>query len=216
MDLIQDAFKRLFPEKLFTYNTKVKYSSKFRPYNSNIKMRNGLITLNLSRLWKGVDYEILIGLVQELLIKLFKEKKQTRNMEMYNFFIKNLHIAAPKISSDPLLEGSFYRVNTRFFDGIIEIPNLKFGSDSYSKLGSYEYATDTITISNALKGDFELLDYVMYHELLHKKFKFSSKNGRSRHHTFEFRKWEKKFPDYEILERRLGRMKLKNTLFKWF
>ncbi|MBR9692917.1 M48 family metallopeptidase [Candidatus Woesearchaeota archaeon] len=63
-----------------------------------------------------------------------------------------------------------------------------------TKLGHYEYATDTISISTALKEAPELLDYVLYHEMLHKKHKFTeSKGGNTRSHTKAFRDEEKKY-----------------------
>ena len=101
-------------------------------------------------------------------------------------------------------------INDKYFLGLIELPNLKFGKNSFTKLGSYSYASDTITISSALKHDFELLDYVMHHELLHKKHQFNSKNGRSYHHTALFRKKEKEFENAGLMEKRLGRLRLKN------
>ena len=131
-------------------------------------------------------------------------------MDMYNSFIKKLHLVVPKTNFDPTLESSFHRINEDYFDGLLEKPNLKFGKKTFSKLGSYEYATDTVTISKALENDFELIDYVMYHELLHKKHQFTSKNGRSHHHTKLFRQKEKAFPNSSLMEKRLGRLRLKN------
>ena len=52
----------------------------------------------------------------------------------------------------------------------------------------------------------ELIDYVMYHEVLHKKLKFERKVAglRTRHHTREFKLLEKRFQNAEELERRLS------------
>ncbi len=212
MDLIQESFERLYPNKAFDYAAEIVYTGRFKPFNANIRKTHDKITLNLSKSWKNVDKEIVIGLIQELLVKLFKSKKNTSNMEMYNSYIKNLHKYTPKTRSDPILESSFHRVNLSYFDGMIDIPNLKLGQKSVSSLGSYSYATDTITISSALLHDLELVDYVMYHELLHKKHQFKSKNGRSRHHTTQFRKDEKAFPNSELMEKRLSRLRVKKFL----
>ena len=38
----------------------------------------------------------------------------------------------------------------------------------------------------------------MYHEILHKKYKFKNSGNRSYHHTKEFRKREKEFEDPDI------------------
>jgi hypothetical protein len=74
----------------------------------------------------------------------------------------------------------------------MEIPNLEWGSNSKRKLGSYDYHTDTISISTIfLDSEQELLDYLIYHEMLHKKLKFNSKNNRSYHHTKKFKAKEK-------------------------
>ena len=82
MNLVEESFKRLYPEKEFNYEVKIKYSGKFQPFNANVRFSSNRITLNLSKQWRTVDSEIKIGLIQEMLIKLFKSKKNTKNMEM--------------------------------------------------------------------------------------------------------------------------------------
>ena len=120
MDLINESFMRLFPNKEFNYQTQIKYSGKFRPFNSNIRISQNKLTLNLSKSWRTIDSEIKIGLIQELLVKIFKEKKHTKNMDMYNTFIKKLHKFTPKTESDPILENSFHRINSKYFSNLIE------------------------------------------------------------------------------------------------
>ncbi|MCK4521873.1 MAG: SprT-like domain-containing protein [Nanoarchaeota archaeon] len=215
MNIIQQSFKELYPERELGYETKIKYSRKFKPYNANIKLYRNKLTLNLSREWKTISRDIKIGLIQELLLKLFRGKKETYNIKLYNTFIKKLHLIAPKTKSDPELEESFNKINNKYFYGSIEIPNLTWGSNSTTKLGSYEYASDTITISSVLKSRDDLLDYVMYHELLHKKHQFKSKNGRNYHHTALFRKKEKEFENSGLIEQKLKSLR-KNKMFSFF
>ena len=100
---------------------------------------------------------------------------------------------------------------------MIEKPNLTW-HDSIRRLGSYEYGTDTISMSKVLGADTNLLDYVMYHEMLHKKHKFHCKNGRIHHHTKEFREMERKFDNSQEMEERiksLVRHKARKR-FVWF
>ncbi len=203
MDLIEESFTRLFPERLFNYSTDIKYSGKFKDYNANIRRNSYKIQLSLSKSWRHINKEIKIGLIQSLLLKIFKEKKNTTNIDIYNYFIKKLHISAPKTESHPILEDSFNRVNEKYFYNIIEQPNLCWGTDSIRKLGSYEYQTDTITISRIFESEPELLDYVMYHELLHKKHKFYHKNGRNYHHTKTFKTAEKQFENSARIESKI-------------
>lgn len=216
MNLAEEAFGKLYPEKSNAYNFSVKYNSKFKPYNANIKKSYIGIAVNLSKSWKHISKEIQIGLIQELLVKLFKEPKHTTEMELYNAFIKNVHLAIPKNNIEPILNESFTRLNERFFSGMIEQPNLAWGNTTFRKLGCYEYGTDTITISSIFKNEnTELLDYVMYHEMLHKKLKFSSKNGRSRHHTGHFREMEKAFPNSKNLEMGIKRLVRKRYFYRF-
>jgi len=202
--MLKNAINELYDN--FPYEAKLKYSGRFKPYNANIKMRSDRIQVNLSKNWKTISKEIQMGLIQELLLKLLKNrltplKKKTDSTELYNIFLKKLHLGIPKTQTDPILEESFNRVNERYFYNLIETTNLVWGSDTLRKLGCYEYASDTITISSIFKiADTNILDYIMYHEMLHKKHKFYTKNGRSYHHTSEFRKKEKEFENSELIE----------------
>ncbi len=217
MDMIQEAFKGLYPEKEIDFDYSIKYSRRFKGYNANVKIARWKkkLDFHLSRQWKEVSRDIRMGLIQELMVKTFSKKSRkakTLNMEFYNNFMKNVHLAVPKTKKHPVLNESFERINEQFFNGMIEIPNLEFGSASVSKLGSYEYGTDTISISKILSGRQELLDYVMYHEMLHKKYKFNSKNGRSYHHTREFRRKEKSYPNSAEIEKKLGRLTVRKRI----
>jgi hypothetical protein len=218
MKLLEKAFNGLFPDKdLNHYDLKIKYTDKFKPYNANVRYRRNSLQFNLSRKWRGVSMEIQMGLIQGLLLKVFKEKKSTMNIDLYNHFLKNLHISAPKTDADPLLEGSFDKLNEKYFLGLMERTNLVW-HNSIRRLGSYEYGSDTISLSRVLLEDSNLLDYVMYHEMLHKKFKFNDRNGRTCHHTHEFKDAERKFENSSLMEEKLkgiGR-KRRNKLLGWF
>jgi len=215
-ELIKEAFQELYPNKELKYNFYLKYSRKFKPYNANVRLHGNNLIFNLSRDWKRISHEIQIGLIQELMIKILKSRekidnKKTINMELYNKFLKNVHMAVPKTKTDEILEVSFNRVNEAYFNGMLDKPNLQWGTDSTSKLGSYEYGSDTITISTIFKSSKqELLDYVMYHEMLHKKFKFESKNGRTLHHSSEFRRMEDKFENKDLMEKEISRLARKH------
>ena len=210
-DLIKEAFEEIYPNREIRYNFSLKYSRKFKPYNANVKLYGNNLIFNLSKDWKKISKEIQIGLIQELLIKILKDmgknSKKTINMDLYNKFLKNVHIAIPKTKTDEILEASFDRVNEAYFSGMLNIPNLEWGNNSTSKLGCYTYGNDTITISTIFKNeDKKLLDYVMYHEMLHKKFKFESRNGRTLHHSPEFKRMEAKFENCDSIEKEISKL----------
>ena len=211
MNIIEEAFKELYPEKEMKFNFSIRYSGKFKPYNANVRRYGNNLTFHLSKDWRKISREIQIGLIQELLAKILHDKKKTMNMELYSLFMKNVHLAVPKTKTEPALEASFNRNNDNFFNGMMDIVNLQWGTDSTSKLGCYEYGSDTITISAIFQfADPLLLDYVMYHEMLHKKFKFESKNGRTLHHSPEFKRMEAKFPNRDLLEKKISTLARKH------
>lgn len=201
MDLVEEAFSRLYPERVFGYSADVKYSRKFKPYNARVQWRGRHIQLRLSATWKEVDAEITLGLVQVLLLRMLREQKSTFNIELYHSFIKKLPDVTPKGESDPLLEQSFARVNENYFFGMLESPTLRWGGASTSKLAHYDLHTNTIVVSTVFRdAQQQLLDYVMYHEMLHKKHQFVAHGKNSRFHTAAFRKDEKQFDGAEQLE----------------
>ncbi len=203
--LIKEAFQQLYPDKELNYFFSLKYSKKFKPYNANVKLYGNNLMFHLSKDWKKISNEIQIGLIQELLIKILKDRRKSINIELYNLFMKNVHLAVPKTKTDEILEASFNRVNEAYFNGMLDKPNLQWGNASTSKLGSYEYGSDTITISTIFKESRqELLDYIMYHEMLHKKFKFQSRNGRNLHHSNEFKRMESRFPSKDLIEKEIA------------
>lgn len=196
MNIAEKAFQELNVEDARI--KKVRYSSHFKNYNSNARYDFRSIIFNLSRQWKEVDEDIQQGLIESLIIRIFKiRNKKTQNMGLYESFMKGLSKYAKKHTHDPILEESFHRVNEKYFNGLIDKPNLVWASESLAKLGSYEYGSDTILIStifqNLNESDIKFLDYVLYHELLHKKHSFNVKNGRHTSHTRAFREDEEKF-----------------------
>ena len=129
-------------------------------------------------------------------------------------FLKNVHVSVPKENVDPYLSVKFDDLNERFFNGMLDKPNLMFGEATYRKLGSYEYGNDTIIISSILKkARQELLEYVLYHEMLHKKLKYDHNKRNARYHTKEFKDLEKKFPDSEQLEKELNKLASRKRFF---
>ncbi|MBI4439969.1 hypothetical protein HY638_03275 [Candidatus Woesearchaeota archaeon] len=215
MDLAQKSLLELFPEKNGKYMISLKYSGKFSNYNANVRLRDSRMEFRLSREWENISPEIQMGLMQLLILKAMKKKKSTHYIDLYHSFMKNVHIAVPKEESEPELEESFSRVNGKYFYGSIEKPNLAW-INSVAKLGSYEFGSDRISISKILSGREKLLDYVMYHEMLHKKHKFNAAKSRSMYHTRKFREDEREFASSSEIENELKNLVRKNRGWGFF
>jgi hypothetical protein len=219
MDIIQKSINELSLDKINNYDIEIIYSGKFKGYNANARYTGFKITFNLSKNWKNIDKDIQVGLIQSLFCKIFKIKKNTINMDLYNNFLKSVHLSNLNPIVEPILLESFNKNNQLFFEGFMEIPNLKWGKNAIRNFGSYDYGTDTISINPVLKNYSQALDYVMYHEMLHKKFKYNTKNNRSFHHTNEFKLEENKFPnknEIENLLKNISKKKKYGIFSNWF
>ncbi len=94
----------------------------------------------------------------------------------------------------------FQRLNNQYFAGKLSLPNLHWNKTlTHRKMGHYQPATDTILISLTLDSPTVpayVIEFVMYHEMLHKKLGIQKINGRRYAHTPAFRAAERKFARY--------------------
>ncbi len=113
------------------------------------------------------------------------------------------------------LEQSFNRVNRDYFQGNLQPPHLVWSARlTYRKFGHYQWDIDTVMVSRTLDDDrFPefVIDFVMYHELLHKKMQTKKVNERRYSHTKKFREEEKKFARYDEAKRILNRVSQKKS-----
>ncbi len=204
-NLIQKAFHNLYPSKPFIYQTIISYNRRLAPFNANIRLTEHKIHITLHEEWKEIDNQIVQGLIENLLGKIFKKKLKTINITLYKHFLKTLPQITQKTHIDPYLELSFDRNNKIFFENQIEKPNLKWGQNSIRKLAHYNLQTDTIMMSSIFKeAPEQFLDFIMYHEMLHKYHKFTTQGTRDSYHSPEFKQNEQKFPEAQKLEKEIS------------
>lgn len=108
------------------------------------------------------------------------------------------------------LAAAFARVNATFFAAKLETPQLHWSRRlTRRKFGHYDAIRDTVMLSASL-DDPEVpayvVDFVLYHELLHKKHGVTWSNGRARVHTPAFRRDERRFPQFAEAEAWLVRL----------
>lgn len=91
----------------------------------------------------------------------------------------------------------FDRVNARYFDGRMKRPRLTWSRTfTRRKFGHYDHVRDWVMVSSTLDQahvpEF-VVDFLMYHELLHKKHGVHWVNGRGLAHTRAFYEDERRF-----------------------
>ena len=73
MNLLEKAYRELFPDKDEGLRFSVKYSAAFNDFNANIRQYSKILEIRLSKKWRSVSPEIQMGLIQSLLLKLYKK-----------------------------------------------------------------------------------------------------------------------------------------------
>ncbi|HQE94147.1 MAG TPA: hypothetical protein PLH19_15745 [Anaerolineae bacterium] len=108
------------------------------------------------------------------------------------------------------LAAIFDRVNVTYFVGALPAPRLTWNKTlTHRKLGHYQFNTDTVMLSLSL-DDVAIppyvVEFVMYHELLHKHLGVKLVNGRRYAHTTAFRDAERRFAQYEQAQAFLSKL----------
>jgi hypothetical protein len=104
----------------------------------------------------------------------------------------------------------FERVNAEYFDGKMQRPRLTWNQTiTHRKFGHYQPTTDTLMLSITLDQEevpAYAIEFVMYHELLHKQLGVDVVNGRRYAHTSKFRERERAFQHYEQAQASLAQL----------
>jgi hypothetical protein len=99
---------------------------------------------------------------------------------------------------------SFDRVNARYFEGKMPRPNLTWSrSFTGRKFGHYDTVKDWVMVSSTLDRPSVpafVVDFLMFHELLHKKHGIRWVNQRGHAHTRDFYEEERRFERYQEAE----------------
>ena len=95
----------------------------------------------------------------------------------------------------------FTDLNQRFFDGELPQPRIGWSAvRSRTILGHYDSAHHSITISRLLDSrrvSKLLVEYVMFHEMLHILYPVERNGSRRVVHSRQFQETERRFPGYK-------------------
>ena len=98
----------------------------------------------------------------------------------------------------------FEKLNHEYFRGLLSQPRLVWSSRrSKRRLGYYHPEINTIAVTKKFDDKMTprlLVEYVLYHEMLHQHFGIKNHNGRRYAHTSAFRTAERKFKHHQEAE----------------
>jgi len=134
------------------------------------------------------------------------------NRDMYLSRARNLAVGPKGEARD--LRTVFDYVNSNYFSGALRDPILAWSSESpRHRLGFYFEPLNLLAANSVLDSEQVpryVLEFVVYHELLHHVDAADGKQLRRVHHTKRFREQERAFSAYGDAERWLRRLAYKN------
>lgn len=188
---------------------------RFTNLTSNIRLVQGQLRVKLSDLLESAPVPVQESLAYILLSKLFRQQPPKPMIEVYRQYLsrqdvrgqlntvrqeRGKKLLAPAAGHHFNLDELFDQINTRYFDGLIEKPKLGWSMQrSRTILGHYDASHHAIAISRILDQagmPLFVVEYVLYHEILHIKHPVEHKGPNRRIHTKSFQKEEKLFAQY--------------------
>jgi hypothetical protein len=194
----------------------------FRPFRATLYSfkigKGGVATVKFHVVFRSASEVVLLQAMQLMLVRKKAERKMIER-GAYDAFVRNIpHTdfelpGAPKARrlSDPApgkyrsLDESFDRVNSEYFKSQLEKPELCWSPVRARRiLGSYQERYDRLIISRVFdspKVPMYVLDFLMFHELLHKFLGIGRRNdGKRLMHGREFRQIERSFKYFDQAE----------------
>ena len=212
--LCKDVYSTIFSKK------KIKLEARFYPSRSlrhTIYFQHGVIKIKIAESLSKAPERILKTLCTILLLKLFKIKVDRGLYKIYrnyldgsDMLVHSVRKRPPNPRYSPLgkyfnLRELFDQINQQFFNGQLNPPVLGWSlHKAYRRLGFYNQEKNLLVISQIFDTKHvpqNVVEYLLYHEMLHIAIPTVHNNGRRKIHSTAFRQKERKFPDYDRVQK---------------
>lgn len=183
------------------------------------KIGTSKATAQINQAFINANNDILAALVRLAFLGKNLEDSQAIKeyalSEEYSEVVLELDLIADTETENPQgkcynLDLLFQTLNREYFGGKMVKPRLSWNrSFTTRKFGHYERGRDRVVLSISLDSDRVpqyVVEFVLYHELLHKQHEGKWVNGRLNVHTPEFRQDEQKFRKYKEADRWLTKL----------
>ena len=193
---------------------------RFANVNNTIRLREGRILVRISDLLETAPESVLCAIAHILLAKLYRKPIAASHAARYRQYVASHHLSAKvhlirqirgrkRIASAQgavyNLDRIFDELNQRFFHGLLGRPQMTWSQDhARNHLGHFDPAHNTIVVSRIFdceKVPRFVLEYLVYHEMLHLKYPVKLKGTRRCVHGPDFQADERLFPRVEEAKR---------------
>ena len=213
----EEAFQTLDPKRPVP-----EIEVRFYPYigiNHTIRVRGGKVFVRLAEICRQMPLGAQRALAYILVSKLLRKKVPPRAREIYSAFIKTAEVREKAVENKKTrgrkiitsargdvydLDAIFDALNETYFKNSLPKPVLSWSSRrTYRILGHHDSAHETVIVSRSLDDKTVprfVVEYVVFHEMLHIFHPTEHRDGRRYNHTPAFRRNERKFRYFEEAE----------------
>jgi predicted metal-dependent hydrolase len=211
LEIFQETYQDLRPGSS-TPELKIEFFA-FANVNNTIRLREGKLLVRLSDLLEGAPEPVLRAIAHILLAKMYRhpiDRGQAARYRKYvasHEIVRKTHLVRQIRGRKRLgpargfffdLDAIFEQLNTRFFHGLMARPRMSWSQIRTRRiLGHYDPAHNAIIISRVFDHPAVppfVLEYIVYHEMLHLKHPVRLRGSRRCVHSAEFQAEEKLFP----------------------
>jgi hypothetical protein len=197
----------------------------FASVNNTIRSRDGRLHVRISDILEGAPENVLESLAHILLAKIYGHPIQATHSTRYRRYVSSRDIVSKthlvrkvrgrKLLRSPRgifydLDGIFEDLNQRFFFGLLGRPLMTWSQvPARHSLGHYDPAHNAIVVSRVFdhpQVPRYVVEYIVYHEMLHLKHPVKLRGSRRCVHGREFQAEEKLFPRLEEAKQFLKRL----------
>jgi hypothetical protein len=188
----------------------------FVSINNTIRLRQGELYIRLSDLLESAPEPVLRAIAHILLAKLYRRPVERSQSARYRRFVASHDVSAKAHLVRQMrgrkhihsarghhfdLDEIFEHLNRRFFHGLMGRPQLTWSRNhAHNRLGHYDPAHNAIVISRVFdhpRVPRYVVEYIVFHEMLHLKHPVKLRGSRRCVHSREFLAEEKMFPDLD-------------------
>ncbi len=186
----------------------------YRGLRATVQWNHERIRLNISAHYQQAPSEARKILILILLAKANRKRIPLKIREPLNRFHRswqNENEPKRRAPAGYQTRGKYYdlhkifnEVNEKYFADSVEIQYLGWSKrQSRRRLGFYDKRRDLLVVSrifDSRKVPVEVVEYIVYHEMLHKVIPPIARSGRRIVHTTEFRSRERHFDQFDRVQ----------------
>lgn len=221
-------FQRLFT-RVGCQGRPPRFVTEFYPYANlthTIRLAEDTARVRLSDVFRGAPLAVLEATAAILLARLYRRRAGREFARTYREFSlahstrqrllrvrrrRARRVTAHARGTHHDLHRLFAGLNRRHFAGRLPQPRIGWSVRAWrTQLGCFDPALDQIVLSSRLDREFVpqyVVEYVLFHEMLHVKHPIRRASCGLQSHSAEFRRQEKCFPLYARARRFLTRLR---------